>query len=130
MDGVQCELFKSLIDNLFTRIRMEEVLAWHSWILQWGTLPQNTESALLHAFSKSAEFFQTGSNIEESTTRKLRCTSGPRIKSKNILIVEQISLSFYAMELQSGVFPRSIFSTEENGLKTKWFVPMERKQDT
>ena len=29
MDGVQYELFKRLIDNLFTKIRMEDVLARH-----------------------------------------------------------------------------------------------------
>ena len=126
MDGVQYELFEHLIDNLFTKIQMEEVMARQSWILRWGTVPQNTESALLHAFLKSAEFFQTGSNIEESTTRKLRCTAVPRIKSKNILIVEQISLSFYTMELQSGVF----FLHWREWFKYFLLMPMERKQDT
>ena len=52
-----------------------------------------------HAFSKSAEFIQTCSKIEEPTTWKLRCAAGPRIKSKSILIVEQITLSLYTMEL-------------------------------
>ena len=67
MDGVQYRLFKSLIDNLFTTIRMEERF--------WPGILESCEGAhchkTQHAFSKSAEFFQTGSNIEESTTWKL-----------------------------------------------------------
>jgi len=47
----------------------------------------------------------------------------PQIKSKNVLIVKQISLGFYTIELQSGVFPSSIFSMEEKGLNIFGLCP-------
>ena len=108
MDGVQYKLFKSEID-----------ISFHEDSDGRGSGPAFLNpgmghTATKHRISLAACFLENQQIffklVQTLKSQQLGNFTKPRIKSKNILIVEQISLSLYTMELQSGVFPPSCWN--------------------